>query len=208
MCLLPSSGPPLLLCHAPFIVLIPTTDAGPSVGAGASASTRVGVRTGAIASALGAGGRLPLTLVLVVLVPAAGDTKGQRITPRHGPKIQGAICNSNGEQEMRLVCNIPKVGRKPAKVVPLLTNCLVGPPHMHRRGCQLPSITASYRKFSPGMLSGELDGTKRRLGNLGGGNPKAKATAKRSKGSSQTSRSNRNIKEVVKNARIKNIRAP
>ena len=39
----------------------------------------------------------------------------------------------------------PKVGRKVANVVPLLTNCLPGPPRMHRRGCQLPGIIANYR---------------------------------------------------------------
>ena len=45
----------------------------------------------------------------------------------------------------------PKVGRKAAKVVPLLTNCLAGPPCMHRRGYQLPGIIMNYRKFSPGV---------------------------------------------------------
>ena len=45
----------------------------------------------------------------------------------------------------------PKVGRKVAKVVPLLTNCLPGPPRMHQRGYQLPGIIANCRKFSPGV---------------------------------------------------------
>ena len=43
----------------------------------------------------------------------------------------------------------PKVGRKAANVVPLLTNCLPGPPQMHRRGYELHGIIANYRKFSP-----------------------------------------------------------
>ena len=47
----------------------------------------------------------------------------------------------------------PKVGCKAAKVVPLLTNCLAGPPRMHRTGYQLPGIIANYRNFSPGADS-------------------------------------------------------
>ena len=45
----------------------------------------------------------------------------------------------------------PKVGRKAVQVVPILTNCLAGPPLMHRRGSRLPSIIANYCKFSLGV---------------------------------------------------------
>ena len=46
----------------------------------------------------------------------------------------------------------PKVGRKPAKVVPLLTNCLTGGSLPHRSGrYHLPGIIANYRRFAPGV---------------------------------------------------------
>ena len=46
----------------------------------------------------------------------------------------------------------PKVGRKPAKVVPLLTNCLTGGSLPHRSGrYHLPGIIAHYRRFAPGV---------------------------------------------------------
>ena len=44
----------------------------------------------------------------------------------------------------------PKVGRKAAKVVPLLTNYLPGPSRMHPKGYELPSNIVHYPKFSPG----------------------------------------------------------
>ena len=45
-----------------------------------------------------------------------------------------------------------KVGRKPAKVVPLLTNCLTGGSLPHRSGrYHLPGIIANYRRFAPGV---------------------------------------------------------
>ena len=50
------------------------------------------------------------------------------------------------------VYNNPKVGRKPAKVVPLLTNCLTGGSLPHRSGrYHLPGIIANYRRFAPGV---------------------------------------------------------
>ena len=46
----------------------------------------------------------------------------------------------------------PKVGRKPAKVVPLLTNCLTGGPLQHRSGrYHLPGMIANCRRFALGM---------------------------------------------------------
>ena len=46
----------------------------------------------------------------------------------------------------------PKVGRKPAKLVPLLANCLTGGWLPHRSGqYHLPGIIANYRRFAPGV---------------------------------------------------------
>ena len=46
----------------------------------------------------------------------------------------------------------PRVGRKPAKVVPLLTNCLTGGSLPHRSGrYHLPGRIANYRRFAPGV---------------------------------------------------------
>ena len=46
----------------------------------------------------------------------------------------------------------PKVGRKPAKVVPLRTDCLTGGSLPHRSGrYHLPGIIANYRRFAPGV---------------------------------------------------------
>ena len=58
-------------------------------------------------------------------------------------------------EEHRYVLSVyknPKVGRKPAKVVPLLANCLTGGPLPHQSGrYRLPGIIANYRRFAPGV---------------------------------------------------------
>ena len=52
------------------------------------------------------------------------------------------------------VSNDPKVGKKPARCVPFLTNCDMGPRVPHRTGkYTVPGIVGQYRRLSPGVDS-------------------------------------------------------
>ena len=45
----------------------------------------------------------------------------------------------------------PKVGKKAARAVPLVTNCHHGPHVWRKRRYRLPGIVANYRTFAPGV---------------------------------------------------------
>ena len=85
----------------------------------------------------------------LMLIPKAAD-----LVEQGGKGLQPGKVNTVVHKEDGYALSIfksPKVGKKAARAVPLVTNCHHGPHVWRKRRYRLPGIVANYRTFAPGV---------------------------------------------------------
>ena len=75
--------------------------------------------------------------------------KGQGGKGLHPGKVNTVVHKEDGYALS--IFKSPKVGKKAARAVPLVTNCHHGPHVWRKRRYRLPGIVANYRTFAPGV---------------------------------------------------------
>ena len=85
----------------------------------------------------------------LMLIPKSADLVEQGGKGLHPGKVNTVVHKEDGYALS--IFKSPKVGKKAARAVPLVTNCHHGPHVWRKRRYRLPGIVANYRTFAPGV---------------------------------------------------------